>query len=98
MAGFRLSKVAVADLRSIARYTKDKWGTAQRDRCMRGLNDEFEVLSLNPRMAAERDDFYPPVRIHQYKRHLIIYLVDDDGLLIVRVLHQSMNVPAHLSS
>ena len=50
-----------------------------------------------PEMAAERRDFRPPVRIQHYEKHLIIYVIEDSGILIVRVLHQSMDVPAQLS-
>lgn len=64
---------------------------------MLGMNDTFKALSLNPAMAAERQDVDPPVRIHYHEKHLIVYRVDDSGILIIRVLHQSMAVPAHLS-
>lgn len=98
MPGFRVSKRAESDLRSVARYTQEKWGAAQRRVYLDGLNDTFEVLSQNPMIATERQDFQPPVRIHTHERHLIVYVIDDDGILIIRVLHQSMNVPGHLSS
>ena len=59
---------------------------------------EIRMLAATPEMAAERRDFRPPVRIHRYKKHLIIYEINDSGILIVRVLHQSQDVPAQLSS
>jgi toxin ParE1/3/4 len=74
-----------------------EWGRAQRRRYLDGIQEKFEALSLNPTMTAERFDFNPPVRIYPYEKHLIIYVIDNAGILIVRVLHQSMNVPAHLS-
>jgi len=57
----------------------------------------FRTLSLNPTMTAERQDFNPPVRIHPHEKHIIIYTIDDSGILIIRVLHQSMDIPPHLS-
>lgn len=97
MPGFRLSKAAQNDVRGIARYTQKEWGKAQRRRYLDGLNDKFEILSRSPTITAERPDFDPPVRIHSYEKHLIVYVIDHGGILIVRVLHQSMDVPAHLS-
>ncbi len=97
MPGFTVSKAANTDIRSIARYTQDTWGRDQRQRYLNGLNEKFEVLAVMPEMAAERRDFQPPVRIHHYEKHLIIYVVTDNGILIVRVLHQSQDVPAQLS-
>ena len=97
MSEFTVSKAANADIRSIARYTQDTWGRDQRRRYLDGLNDKFEVLAAMPEMAAERRDFRPPVRIHHFEKHLIIYLIADEGILIVRVLHQNMDVPVQLS-
>lgn len=97
MPGFRVSKLAESDLRSIARYTQNEWGREQRRIYLDGLNDKFETLSQSPTIAAERQDFEPPVRIHTHEKHLIVYVIDDGGILIIRVLHQSMDVPAQLS-
>ena len=97
MSKFTVSKAASTDIRSIARYTQDTWGRDQRRRYLDGLNGKFEMLTAMPEMAAERRDFRPPVRIHHYEKHLIIYVIEDSGILIVRVLHQSQDVPAHLS-
>lgn len=97
MPRFTVSKAAQADIRNIARYTQDTWGRDQRRRYLDGLNDKFEMLAERPEMAAERRDFRPPVRIHHYEKHLIIYAISDSGILIVRVLHQSQDVPAILA-
>lgn len=97
MPGFRIGELAQADLEGIARYTKEQWGREQRDRYLLGIEGIFRTLSLNPTMTAERQDFSPPVRIYPHEKHLIIYTIDDSGILIIRVLHQSMDIPPHLS-
>lgn len=97
MSKFTVSKAANTDIRGIARYTQNTWGRDQRRRYLDGLNEKFEMLAAMPEMAAERRDFQPPVRIHHYEKHLIIYVINDSGILIVRVLHQSQDVPAQLS-
>ena len=97
MSKFTVSQAASTDIRSIARYTQDTWGRDQRRRYLDGLNEKFEMLAEMPEMAAERRDFRPPVRIHHYEKHLIIYVIADEGILIVRVLHQNMDVTAQMS-
>lgn len=97
MSKFTVSQAANSDIRSIARYTQDTWGRDQRRRYLDGLNEKFELLAAIPEMAAERRDFRPPVRIHHYEKHLIIYVIEDGGILIVRVLHQNMDVTAQMS-
>jgi len=95
-ARFAVSRAARADIRNIARYTQETWGRDQRRRYLDGLNAKFSRLAAQPEMAAERRDFQPPVRIHSHERHLIIYVITTPGILIVRVLHQSQDVPAQL--
>lgn len=94
---FTVSKAASRDIRSIARYTQDRWGKDQRRCYLDGLNQKFELLAERPTLTTERKDFSPPVRIHHHEKHLIVYMTTDNGILIVRVLHQSQDVPEQLS-
>jgi toxin ParE1/3/4 len=36
--------------------------------------------------SRERPEFTPPVRIHPYGAHFVVYTLDDAGILIARVL------------
>ncbi len=56
------------------------------------MNAKFQFLADNPNLAVERDEFVPPVRLFQYQNHLIVYLTNADGILVVRVLHENMDV------
>ena len=48
----------------------------------------FDMMAQTPKLARERPEITPPVRIHPHKSHLIIYLVDDEGdVLIIRIRH-----------
>ena len=48
----------------------------------------FEFLSENPNAARERNEINPPVRIHPYKSHMIIYIIGHSNeILILRVRH-----------
>lgn len=39
-------------------------------------------------MARERQELSPPMRIHPFKAHLVVYHIEEDGdVLIVRVRH-----------
>ncbi len=47
-------------------------------------------------MAREDDSFTPPVRLCPHAQHLIVYIMDDTGVYILRILHGSMNIPDHI--
>ncbi len=51
------------------------------------LEATFRFLSDYPRAARLRTEISPPVRVHPFKAHLVVYEVSDDGILILRVRH-----------
>jgi len=54
------------------------------------------LLSEQPEIARLRDEFSPPVRIHPYGSHVIVYETVKTGIAIIRVLHNRRNILAML--
>ena len=84
--GFRLAPQAETDLEDIWLHGATEWSPEQADRYLDGLVAVFELLCAMPRIARERTEFAPPVRIHPTGPHLIVYRIVDDHLDILRVL------------
>ncbi len=75
-----------------------KFGEEQAEKYFLEIESCFELLSETPLICRERTEFIPPVRVHHHGRHLIIYVVRENFILIVRVLHDRMDFPKHLPS
>ena len=86
LTAYRLTPAAQNDLEDIWIYTAQTWSMAQADRYTDIMEDTFDRLLFMPEMARERAEFDPPVRIHPIAEHLIIYQVERDQLVILRVL------------
>ena len=85
---YRLSREADEDIVRIYIEGIRMFGPLQADAYHAALGSCFELLAANPRMARERHELSPPVRVHPFKAHLVIYSVVEDGeVLIVRVRH-----------
>jgi toxin ParE1/3/4 len=85
---YRLTRKAAADLRHIFIEGMTMFGLAQAERTHARLRHTFQLLAENPEMARERPELSPPARVHPCGSHIIIYVVDEDGnVLIVRVRH-----------
>ncbi len=98
MPGFILSTEADSDLREIYKYSFTRYGEQQADRYIGSLEESFRLLAETPLLCRERREFVPSVRIHHHGRHVVIYTEKAQGtILIVRVLHDSMDVESHLS-
>ena len=86
--GYRLTRKAAADIRHIYLESARRFGPAQAERYHVRLRHTFDLLAENPGLARERTELSPPVRVHPCGSHVVIYVVEDDGtVLIVRVRH-----------
>ena len=88
---YRLTPAAQADLGGIWDYTARMWSPDQADTYLRGLGEKFLILCRHPEIARERPEIDPPVRLHPYRSHLIIYRIEADHLAIIRVVHGRQN-------
>ena len=88
---YSLSDEAELDLENIYASGCRTFGPQQADRYQDGLEAIFEFLARHPRVARERHEFVPPVRIHPYKAHVVVYVIQKAGIFIVRIRHGHEN-------
>jgi len=69
--GFSLSVEAEEDIIAITEQGIRMFGSLQARRYHDDLFAVLELIAANPRMAREREEISPPVRIHPFKAHLI---------------------------
>lgn len=84
---FRTSPQADEDIADLYVAGVLRFGVAQAERYQDGLFSAFQMLTDNPLMARERRELTPPVRLHPYQAHMIVYVEEGAGVLIVRVLY-----------
>jgi toxin ParE1/3/4 len=88
MARYRLSRAASDDISHIFLDGMARFGLMQADRYHEGMAAAFDFLADYPQAARLREEIRPPVRVHPYRSHLIIYDIMHDGrILILRVRH-----------
>jgi toxin ParE1/3/4 len=93
---YRTTRQADQDIIDIYLQGHREFGLRQAERYHEGLAATFDLIAANPRLARERPEFNPPVRLHPYQSHMIVYVVDDAGVLIVRVLQGRQEWEKHL--
>jgi len=48
----------------------------------------LELIAANPRIACERNEISPPVKIHSFKAYLVVYRIDEVGkIFVIRIRH-----------
>lgn len=98
MAKLRVSKAARRDLKEIANYTLERWGDEQCERYLRQLDGRFRSLARAPAQGRACDEISPGLMKFLEGRHLVFYRRTSKTVDIVRVLHASMDLDAHLKS
>ncbi|MEI7725101.1 MAG: type II toxin-antitoxin system RelE/ParE family toxin [Bacteroidota bacterium] len=97
MVKYRLSNEAVKDLESIWAYTYEKWSVDQADRYYNLIINEIEYIVTNPFSGKPMDHIKEGFRASTVKSHLVFYKISkDQPVLIVRILHQRMNVKGRM--
>ncbi|MBS1621467.1 MAG: type II toxin-antitoxin system RelE/ParE family toxin [Bacteroidetes bacterium] len=97
--GYKLSVKASEDIENIWFYTFENWSLEQADRYINLIFDEIEYLSDNPNSGKDFSHIRKNYRGAKVKSHLIFYRIIDkrDGIEIIRVLHQRMDIGNRLT-
>ena len=93
MKKFVLSAKAKSDLIKIAKYTQLTWGQAQRNDYLKVLDRSFQLLADEPEIGIYCDYIREGYRKYPQASHVIYYKEHKaNQILIVRILHKSMDV------
>lgn len=86
---YQLSKLAEEDIINIFIAGARQFGEAQARRYHKQLAATFDFLSANPLAAPIRTEINPPVHLHPFGSHLVIYQVKENNhIFIIRVRHR----------
>jgi toxin ParE1/3/4 len=90
MSTVSFSRSAKADLLSIGAYTRATWGVAQAERYLSSLERCAKLLAGSPSLGRRCEGIRPGLHHFEKGRHVLFYRQQEDGILISRILHQSM--------
>ena len=86
---YKLTERARDDLVALYIDGVQDFGPHQAEQYHAGLKMVFQFLSDNPEAARPRLELRPPLRIHPYKAHIILYdITSQRDVTIVRVRHK----------
>ena len=93
----RFTKKAVEDLTSIWNYTFKTWSEGQADEYYEMLISAYKrILTANPFPVRSYNEIAPDLYGIKAGHHLIFFkYIDDGNVLIVRILHERMDIKRH---
>lgn len=96
IASYTLLPKAVSDLENIWSYSVETWSREQADIYIRQLNTKFEDIAAGRAPVKDVGDIRKGYFRCGCGSHFIFFKVKSDRPEIIRILHQRMNVDAHL--
>ena len=88
---------ALDDLDQIYEVTLETWGVAQAEHYLSQLRAAVDRVVEHPRSGRIYDVAATEYRAVRSGRHLIFYRLDLDAIVVVRILHDRMDMPSRLS-
>ena len=92
MSNFHFAKAADEDILEIAIHSIEIWGLKQSKKYKKELDICFQFLAENPDIGRDASIFALDLKRYSYKAHAIFFKTVDDGIFIVRVLGQKMDL------
>ena len=97
MSNFKLSVKAKSDFQKIAHYTQKQWGKNKRNQYIKQIDLCFHQLAQNPAIGLDCNFIKKDYIKFPQGSHMIYYRkTPNNKILIIRILHKSMDVNLHL--
>lgn len=96
MSCFRLTPAARRDLSGIWDYTQERWDARQAETYIGELRAAIERVAELPERGRRCDEVRATYRRYAVGSHLIFYVEADQGIDVIRILHQRMDPTRHL--
>ena len=97
MKKYLLTNKAVRDLSDIWNYTFNNWSEFQADKYYRLLKNSFEKIAEKPNAGKPYNEVSDNLLGYKAGHHIVFYRVENDNkVLIIRILHERMDLKRRL--
>jgi len=93
---YKLSEAAAEDIEGILAHSMLDFGLERTETYFQSLTQCLELLGDNPEMGSTVDEIRTGYRCFLHESHAIFYTSREQDVLIVRILHKSMDADRNL--
>ena|SRR6056297_3382824 len=97
MKSIKYARLANADLEDITDYTARTWGAPQAKKYIRDIRAKILEIANNEASIQSMNIGKAGLFKARVNRHFIVFEQTDKQILIVRVLHEAMDIPQHIN-
>jgi len=85
------------DLAEIRRYSTLNWGKRVARDYISRIEEALSLIKKNPEILWHEEVFHASLQFYRMKNHLLVFDVQDYDIILLTVLHSSMDIPARLA-
>lgn len=93
-----ISPAAETDIDNIWFFGAKHWNVDQADHYQSQLLDMMSFLCDHPSLAKDRDEIKLGYKSYAIGSHIIFFVITEDTLRVIRVLHQRMDFIRHFNN
>jgi len=97
MKHVQYSKKSLEDLENITDYTAQMWGTNQAKVYLKDIRDKVHQIANGEAIVQVLHILRPGMLKVRVNRHIVVFESTDATVRIIRILHDSMDIPQHLT-
>jgi toxin ParE1/3/4 len=91
MRNYQLTEAAKKDLREISAYTKKTWGKEQEKTYRETVRAALRIIAKLPEIGQMREELAEGLRSFPVGNHIAYYVEKSGQIMVVRILHPSMD-------
>lgn len=91
-----LTRRALRDLREIENFSLKEWGRDLTAKYLDAFQTAIDRIRESPRILRLEPDFAPGLYFFRVKKHFLVCDYSDEVVIVLTVVHTSMDVPARL--
>lgn len=96
MPRYLLLPLAQRDVDGIWNYSAERWGRDRANSYLESIKKALAMLAANPRRGRVFEPGLPNYFKYAIGNHMIFFRVIEEGIAVVRILHQNMDFERHL--
>ena len=97
MKHVQYSKKSLEDLENITDYTAQMWGANQAKVYIKDIRDKVHQIANGEAIVQVLHILRPGMLKVRVNRHIVVFESTDATVSIIRILHDSMDIPQHLT-
>lgn len=92
---YQLYPKAIEDVESIYLYSRREFGIKRSEDYILAIEASFQYLADDPLISRKCDYIDQYLRVFNVGSHVIFFKITSYGIVVIRVLHQSMDFNKH---